>query len=88
MFLLNIPFEVKDEAKKYKCTYNTTTKLWSTDYDGDDADILAFIDKYELVYLNVDYDDKDDVKSKKARWCPINKRWFTYKGNELLREYM
>ena len=88
MYLLNVPFETKEEAKKYKCTYNTVTKLWTSDYDGNDADVLAFIDKYEVVYLNVDYDDKDIVKSNRARWCANSKRWFTYKGNEALKEYM
>ena len=50
--------------------------------------MFRFLNKYELVYLNVPYDDKDIVKSKGAKWDASTKTWFTYAGNAELKSYM
>lgn len=86
---LDIPYEMRTDAKKYKCFYKPDEKLWSCNYsDDDDHDKINFINYYQQVYLNVPYDDKEIVKSHGGRWDAKCKTWFTYKGNEELKKYM
>jgi len=66
------------------------------------ADLLAnkSIENYEKeaviktspkIYLNVKYENKDDAKSKGARWDPNKKQWYIFDDNknkkELLNKY-
>ena len=48
-------------------------------------------EKENKIYLNVSYDQKDDAKSKGARWDPSKKKWYTLdynpNKNELLEKY-
>jgi len=43
------------------------------------------------IILNVSYSEKDDAKSKGARWDPTNKKWYIFEDNknkdELLKKY-
>jgi hypothetical protein len=36
------------------------------------------------IYLNVPFDDKDDVKANGGRWDADKKKWYTYNYNEYL----
>ena len=86
---LDVPYEMRAEAKKFKCFYIAENKLWSCRVtDDDDIDKTAFIDNYQQVYLKVPYTDKDDVKSKGAKWDASTKTWYTYAGNAELKNYM
>ena len=86
---LDVPYELRTEAKKHKCFYSPEAKLWTCKTDDKDNDEkVEFINHYELVYLTVDYSSKDEVKSLGGKWDHINKRWYTYKGNENLKSYM
>ena len=86
---LAIPYEKKDEAKKYKCFFTPDDKLWAcTISDDDDDDKKEFTDNYQQVYLNVPYDEKDTAKSKGAKFDFKTKTWYTYKGNQELKHYM
>ena len=40
-------------------------------------DFVESLKPYELMYISVDYDDKDDYKEKmkSMRWDKINKQW-------------
>jgi hypothetical protein len=87
---LDVPYEMREEAKKYRCRFLPDQKQWTcriTD-DHDNDDMFSFLNKYQLVYLNVPYDDKDIVKSKGAKWHASTKTWFTYAGNAELKSYM
>jgi len=87
---LEIPYDLRAEAKKYKCFYNPDQKLWSCKYndDNDDYDKKQFVETYQQVFLNVLYSDKDDAKANGAKWSSRAKSWYTYKGNDALKKYM
>ena len=86
---LDVPYEMRTEAKKFKCFYNVEEKLWSCRVtDDDDHDKTTFIDHYQQVYLKVPFENKDEVKSKGAKWDASVKTWFTYAGNIDLKDYM
>ena len=56
--------------------------------DDDSQDRKDFISKYQQVYLDVSYDEKDEVKAKGAKWDSNTKTWYTYIGNVDLQDYM
>jgi len=85
--VLVIPFEMKEEAKLRKCSWNKENKYWfisSDRYNEDDK----FFETYKRVDLNSTYENKDEIKSNNGKWDPENKVWYTYKGNEKLQHYM
>jgi hypothetical protein len=36
------------------------------------------------IFLNVPFDKKDDVKALRARWDPVEKKWYSYADNGCL----
>lgn len=40
------------------------------------------------VYLNVKYEDKDDAKSKGARWDASQKKWYIFEDNKNKKELL
>jgi ribonuclease HI len=42
----------------------------------------------DKIYLSVPYAEKDVAKSLGARWCPSEKKWYTFAGNNHLQKYM
>lgn len=85
---LDVPYEMRSEANKYKCLYLKDQKLWTCRLaDDDDEDKLNFIKYYHQVTLDIPFDDKDDAKSKGAKWDANSKCWYSYLGNEELKKY-
>jgi hypothetical protein len=85
--VLVIPFEMKEEAKLRKCSWNKENKYWfisSDRYNEDDK----FFETYKRVDLNSTYENKDEIKSNNGKWDPENKVWYTFKANEKLQKYM
>jgi len=86
---LEVPYEMREEAKKNKCFFSPETKKWTCRLkDNDSQDKKDFVNKYIHVYLDVSFDEKDDVKEKGGKWDSNTKLWYTYKGNSELQEYM
>jgi len=86
---LEVPYEMREEAKKYKCFYEPLQKLWNCRINcDDDNDKTDFINKFQQVYLNVPYEEKNDAKLKGAKWDSKTRTWYTYKGNQELQKYM
>lgn len=70
-YYLAIPFNEKDSLKGSIC-WDADKKLWYT-YKYH-KDIIA---KYNLIYLDVPYEDKDEAKELGAIWHPERKQWYT-----------
>ena len=71
---LHIPYESKDEFKKtYSIKWDTEKKLWYCDKDKFEKGLHP----YELVYVDISYDDKDYYKKmlKSMRWDNDAKEW-------------
>jgi len=78
--VLNVPYELRHEAKKYGATWDQDIRKWVIRGDVPDAlkDMLPMKD--QKIYLNVPYKDKDEAKSYGARWDGVAKKWY-YAGN-------
>ena len=91
VYILDVPFELKDEARKHKCWWDAENKRWEyrneTVYDSDD-EVRLFVDTYTRVNLLASFEDKDEIKRHKGRWDPSIKEWYTYRGNEPLKKFM
>ena len=77
---LQVPYNEKDLIKE-SCLWNKERKQWYT------FEFMKHLtEKYceDRVYLNVPYDDKDDVKANGGRWDSDKKQWFTYAFNTYL----
>lgn len=86
---LEIPYEMRSEAKKYKCLYLPLDKLWNCRItDDDDKEKNEFINNFQQVYLNVPYEEKNYAKENGAKWDSKTRTWYTYKGNQELKKYM
>jgi ribonuclease HI len=46
------------------------------------------VKKTPKIYLNVKYENKDDAKSKGARWDPNKKQWYIFEDNKNKKELM
>ena len=77
---LQVPYNEKDLVKE-SCLWNKERKQWYT------FDFMKHLtEKYDenRIYLNVSYDDKDDVKANGGKWCGEKKKWYTYAFNNYL----
>ena len=77
---LQVPYNEKDLVKE-SCLWNKERKQWYT------FEFMKHLtEKYSehRIYLNVPYDDKDDVKANGGRWDADKKQWFTYAFNTYL----
>ena len=77
---LQVPYNEKDLVKE-SCLWNKERKQWYT------FDFMKHLtEKYDenRIYLNVPFDDKDDVKANGGRWDSDKKQWFTYAFNTYL----
>lgn len=81
-YYLAIPFDVKDSLKGL-IRWDPEKLLWYTyRYHKD------IIDKYDLVYLNVPYDNKNEAKQLGALWHSERKQWYTPISNtELVNKF-
>ena len=71
IFLL-VPYEKKDELKQlYNIKWDAKSKLW---YIGE---MVEGLESYKIMKIQVEYDDKDLLKSKykSMRWQTIDKTW-------------
>jgi hypothetical protein len=71
---LNIPYENKDELKKtYSIKWDTDKKLWYCEKEKFEDGLKP----YELVYVSIDYDLKDEYKKKikSMQWDKDAKEW-------------
>ena len=91
VFVLDVPFSAKDEARKYKCWWDADNKRWEyrneKKYESDN-EVKLFVDTYTRVNIIASFDDKDEIKTNSGRWDAVEKAWFTYKGNEALKKFM
>jgi len=86
--VLVIPYEMKDEAKERKCSWDSENKYWYVPQTHVSA-VSNFIQNYIRVDLtNSNFDDKDEIKKHGGKWDPKEKVWYTYKGNEKLQKFM
>ena len=83
---LEIPFTHVDFAKQNKLKWCPEEKKWAV--NDDHPSFNNIVSKYRRVYLQVDYKDKDKVKSHGAKWDFDNKRWYSYMGNQQLIPFM
>ena len=81
-FYLAVPFDVKDSLKG-SIRWDSEKMLWYTyRYHKD------IIDKYDLVYLKVPYENKDEAKQLGGIWHSERKQWYTPICNtELINKY-
>lgn len=90
VFILDVPFSLKDEARKYKCCWDPANKRWEFRnieiYETDD-EVKQFVDTYTRVNLIASFDDKDEIKSNGGRWDVNGKLWYTHKGNHALNKF-
>lgn len=69
---LDVPFDMKDEAKSLGAKWDKDTKKWYIT-DGTDASLFQ---KFLRVYLTVPFAEKDEVKALGARWDKEKSRWY------------
>ena len=77
---LQVPFNEKDLIKE-SCLWDKERKQWYT------FEFMKHLtEKYDesRIYLNVPYDDKDDVKVNGGRWDVDKKQWYTFNYNAYL----
>ena len=85
--VLVIPFEMKEEAKLRKCSWDNENKYWFISSDRYNED-EKFFEAYQRIDLTSSYENKDKIKNNGGKWDPENKIWYTYKANENLQDYM
>jgi hypothetical protein len=85
--VLVIPFEMKEEAKLRKCSWDKENKYWFISSDRYNED-EKFFEAYKRVDLISSYKNKDKIKNNGGKWDPENKVWYTYKANENLQDFM
>lgn len=82
---LFIPFSKIDIAKKCKCFFNPSDKLWyirnNSKYYND------MIELYSIQNLENIYDNRELYKTNNAKWNHDLKIWQTYNSNSDLYEY-
>ena len=70
-FYLAVPYDIKDSLKGL-IRWDSEKLLWFTyRYHKD------IIEKYNLIYLDVPYEDKDEAKKLGAIWHKDRKQWYT-----------
>ena len=85
--ILVIPFEMKEEAKLRKCSWDNENKYWFISSDRYNED-EKFFEAYKRVDLIVPYEQKDIIKKYNGKWDPESKSWYTFKSNENLQDFM
>ena len=79
-YYIHVPYAQKDEAKQNKAPgvqWCPEVKKW---YVTDSENIL--LEKYQMLYLNVKYDDKDEAKSLGCMYDSTLKQWYTTPNND------
>ena len=86
----DVPFEQKDEAKAFKCWFDTNKKMWFLQCKEEDEkcfsnELNKFIEKYAVKFLHhAKFDDKDFIKANGGKWNGFSKLWYTnYTNNSL-----
>eukprot|EP01039_Chlorochromonas_danica_P014701 gene14701-17193_t len=69
---LDVPFDMKDEAKLLGAKWDKDTKKW---YITEETDASPF-QKFLRVYLTVPFAEKDEAKALGARWDKEKSRWY------------
>lgn len=86
---LSVPYDRRDEVKALGARWDGTKKAW---YVPAGKDIAVFKDfmssdgavkSVKKIYLNVSYDDKDEVKALGARWDGTKKQWFIMSNQDV-----
>lgn len=77
---LDIPYSLKDDAKKYKIKWDCDKKKWYSSKSNKD------LHKLDKVYMIVPFKDKDFVKSSGGCWDVKEKCWYTLAFNKLLTD--
>lgn len=90
---LQVPFDLKDQAKENGCKWDSEKKLWysptnyETDYD-------EFVSKYRRINLTELfenkklYDVRETLKKYNCCWDSQNKEWYSYEGNDELLDFL
>lgn len=86
---INVPYDRRDEAKALGARWDGTKKAW---YVPAGKDVSVFKDfmsdggavkSIKKIYLNVSFDDKDEVKALGARWDGSKKQWFIMSNQDV-----
>lgn len=77
---LDIPYSLKDDAKKYKIKWDADNKTWYSLKDNRN------LPKLKKVYLIVPFNEKDFVKQNGGCWDVKKKCWYTLAFNILLTD--
>lgn len=90
---LRVPFPEKDEAKALGARWDPDRRTWFVPpgadpnrfkrWSSDPAPLDSEPSAGTRVNLDVPFDEKDEAKSKGARWDPAAKRWFAPPGIDL-----
>lgn len=78
---LLIPYELKEIAKKNFCKWDPVSKLWFCNNKN-----CSLIDKYEIYYLNVDYNERKTARELGAVYISSFKSWICLKEQDKLIE--
>jgi hypothetical protein len=77
---VNISYKSRELAKPY-VLFDPDEKKYYLRKQND-------IDKFEKVFLNVKYDEKENVKALGGLWDPDVKKWYAYAyDTELIEQY-
>lgn len=77
---LDIPYSLKDDAKKYKIKWDADVKQWYSTKTNKD------LNKLRRVYIIVPFKEKDFVKTNGGCWDVKEKCWYTLAFNILLTD--
>jgi DNA topoisomerase-3 len=76
----SVPFDEKHEVKEMGGRWDSERKLWfiiaGSDHIHSAKWPVVSGDQSERIYLNVPFDDKDEVKALGGRWDPESKEWY------------
>ena len=76
---LYVVYEDREQAKRDGAFYNPELRTWQCEEKN-----VKCIEKYKRLYLDIDYDKKDYVKTLGGKWDDEKKKWYCSTGHKIL----
>ena len=81
VIFLAVKYKDKDNAKQLGAKWDKHERLWFIPIDLDDESSEKLLNLFgealpNKIYINVNYDDKNDAKSHAAQWDKKEHRWY------------
>ena len=66
LYFLEVPYTHIEEAKQLECKWDKNLKKWDVERNNIGLEII--LEKWDIKYLDIIYAEKDEAKSKGAKW--------------------